>query len=251
MHLHLPKPLHGWREFIGEVGIIVLGVLIALTFEQLVDAWQWREKIGRAEAAMRVELSRDDGPQAYARALIGSCLNQQITRIHDSAGKVPPEQLRQWTATYLPPYHSWDSEAWRVVIASEIGSHMGPDRLIAWSSPYRILPTLTDQEQRESQLVVEMRNALPQSTSPSPSDLQSLQKTAAQLQLINRRFVRTSQLLLARIGANGAQVPLPMQRELTAEARTLYGSCIVVPDLNATPVAGYLGAQLRDAPPSQ
>jgi uncharacterized membrane protein YraQ (UPF0718 family) len=29
MHFHLPKPLHGWREFKGEVGIIVLGVLIA------------------------------------------------------------------------------------------------------------------------------------------------------------------------------------------------------------------------------
>jgi hypothetical protein len=30
MHVHLPKPLHGWRAFAGEVGIIVLGVLIAL-----------------------------------------------------------------------------------------------------------------------------------------------------------------------------------------------------------------------------
>ena len=30
MHFHLPKPLHGWREFAGEVAIIVIGVLIAL-----------------------------------------------------------------------------------------------------------------------------------------------------------------------------------------------------------------------------
>lgn len=28
MEVHLPKPLHGWREFVGEVGIIVLGVLM-------------------------------------------------------------------------------------------------------------------------------------------------------------------------------------------------------------------------------
>ena len=33
MHIHLPKPLHGWRAFLGEVGIIVLGVLIALAAE--------------------------------------------------------------------------------------------------------------------------------------------------------------------------------------------------------------------------
>ena len=28
------KPLHGWRTFWGEVGIIVLGVLIALGAQQ-------------------------------------------------------------------------------------------------------------------------------------------------------------------------------------------------------------------------
>lgn len=27
MHVHLSKPLHGWREFIGEVGMTVIGVL--------------------------------------------------------------------------------------------------------------------------------------------------------------------------------------------------------------------------------
>lgn len=37
MHFHLPKPLHGWRQFVGEVGIIVLGILIALGAEQLVS----------------------------------------------------------------------------------------------------------------------------------------------------------------------------------------------------------------------
>ena len=37
MHFHLPKPLHGWREFAGEVGIIVFGVLIALGAEQVVE----------------------------------------------------------------------------------------------------------------------------------------------------------------------------------------------------------------------
>jgi hypothetical protein len=37
MHFHLPKPLHGWREFVGEVGISVLGVLIALGAEQVIE----------------------------------------------------------------------------------------------------------------------------------------------------------------------------------------------------------------------
>jgi hypothetical protein len=42
---HLPKPLHGWRQFAGEVGIIVVGVLIALGAEQLVEEWRWHERV--------------------------------------------------------------------------------------------------------------------------------------------------------------------------------------------------------------
>ena len=137
MHAHLPKPLHGWRAFLGEIGIIVIGVLIALGAEQLVDEWHWRQKVGDAEAAMRLELAQDDGPQAYGRSLIGPCLDQQIMRIHDSAGHVSSEQLRQWTADYAPPFRTWDSEAWKVVVASDTGSHMQPARLVAWSAPYR------------------------------------------------------------------------------------------------------------------
>src|SRR6185503_13543841 len=57
MHLHLPKPLHGWREFVGEVGIIVLGVLIALGAEQAVEKIHERSQIGELERALRSELA--------------------------------------------------------------------------------------------------------------------------------------------------------------------------------------------------
>ena len=59
MHFHLPKPLHGWREFIGEVGIIVIGVLIALAAEQLVDDLHWRNEVSDFRTAVRAEISGD------------------------------------------------------------------------------------------------------------------------------------------------------------------------------------------------
>jgi hypothetical protein len=34
MKIRYIKPLHGWRAFLGEVGIIVLGVLVALVVGQ-------------------------------------------------------------------------------------------------------------------------------------------------------------------------------------------------------------------------
>jgi hypothetical protein len=59
MHFHLPKPLHGWRELAGEIGIIVVGVLIALSFEQLAVTMQNRSNAHQAREAVRAEVSEN------------------------------------------------------------------------------------------------------------------------------------------------------------------------------------------------
>src|SRR5947209_16910455 len=196
MRFHLPEPLHGWREFIHEITIIVLGGLIALAAQQVVEAFQWRVKVHRAEAAMRLELAEDDGPQAYGRMLIARCLDEQIARIHDGAGHVPASQLRQWVQDYSPPFRGWDVEAWHVVLGSDAGSHMGAERLIQWSSPYRVLVGLTDRNEHERQLSTQLHEALPPSGEPSPADLQEMRRLAAELRNTNFAFSRASQLIL-------------------------------------------------------
>ena len=55
MKLSMPKPLHGWRAFAGEVGVIVLGVLLALGAQQLDETVNQR----REASATRVTLVRE------------------------------------------------------------------------------------------------------------------------------------------------------------------------------------------------
>ena len=38
MHFHLPKPPENWRDLLNEVGVIVIGILIALAREQVVES---------------------------------------------------------------------------------------------------------------------------------------------------------------------------------------------------------------------
>lgn len=61
MHVHLPKPLHGWRAFVGEVGIIVIGVLIALGAEECVRAIHWRAEVHDLRQAFDHELALNLG----------------------------------------------------------------------------------------------------------------------------------------------------------------------------------------------
>jgi hypothetical protein len=65
MRVHLPKPLHGWREFAGEVGIIVVGVLIALGAEQIVEILHWRHVLGDYRAALHDEVAHNIATYSY------------------------------------------------------------------------------------------------------------------------------------------------------------------------------------------
>src|SRR5207248_11547629 len=88
MHLHLPKPLHGWRAFVGEVGIIVIGVLIALGAEQMVSALHDRTEARDAERAIRAELEQNMAKLRSRREKL-SCVVARLNELMaviDSAG---------------------------------------------------------------------------------------------------------------------------------------------------------------------
>jgi inhibitor of KinA sporulation pathway (predicted exonuclease) len=77
MHVHMPKPLHGWREFLGEVGIIVVGVLIALAGEQAVETYHWHHVVAEQRAALHEEI-RDNLSSAKARVLQEPCFQRRL-----------------------------------------------------------------------------------------------------------------------------------------------------------------------------
>lgn len=56
-----PKPLHGWREFIHEIVIVVIGVLLALGGAQLIDALRARSDVASFRASVDQELGRNLG----------------------------------------------------------------------------------------------------------------------------------------------------------------------------------------------
>ena len=80
MHFHLPKPLHGWREFAGEVGIIVVGVLIALGAEQVVETVHWRDEVAAERKSLVAEANDGLGAVA-ARQAQQPCVDRRLREI--------------------------------------------------------------------------------------------------------------------------------------------------------------------------
>jgi hypothetical protein len=129
MHLRLPKPLHGWRAFLGEVGIIVLGVLIALAAQQAVESFQWRAEVDDARKAMAIELSDAIG-QSYERERLSPCIERRLDTISriltraSQTGRLPPVGM-----IGKPLNRTWVDSAWRSTISGQTASHFSRHEL--------------------------------------------------------------------------------------------------------------------------
>ena len=116
MHFHLPKPLHGWREFAGEVGIIVLGVLIALGAEQLAERIHQQQEARQAEQVIRNEIGINLG-RLQSRMGIYGCVRRRLDEVQavldrastDSSFVAPSWIGRPQYWTYLNS--RWDAES--------------------------------------------------------------------------------------------------------------------------------------------
>ena len=130
MHVHLPKPLHGWRAFAGEVGIIVLGVLIALEFEQIAVAINWRHDTEAARRALYQDVA-DNLEEADARQLQQRCIDRRLRELaillkQHAAGH--PSQVHG--AIGRPLFYTGSRASWQIAISSQALAHMPlPEKL--------------------------------------------------------------------------------------------------------------------------
>src|SRR6478672_3832573 len=137
MHFHLPKPLHGWREFSGEIAIIVIGVLIALGAENLIERWHWQEQATIARDSFKDELATA-GIYSYERLAIQPCLQGRIRELADqlrgSAGAWAASPQRVTNRLYLnvmpiayrAPTRPMPRDGWTNAIANGTLNHLPP-----------------------------------------------------------------------------------------------------------------------------
>lgn len=130
MHVHLPKPLHGWRAFLGEVGIIVLGVLIALGFEQFVSALQWRHDTEAARRSLHEDVA-DNLEEASARQFQQRCVDHRLDELailfrQHSSGQ--PIHIRGVIGR--PLFYTGSRATWQIALSSQALAHMPlPEKL--------------------------------------------------------------------------------------------------------------------------
>ena len=128
MDLHKPKAVRNWRELASEIGIIVVGVLIALTAEQVVQWWHWQQKVESAHAAMDQELGRMLS-YSIESSRLGKCADPYVDALEAAILKGDSHAIDN--LRNAPPFagRPWRSTAWQSAMSTQVADHLKPEDL--------------------------------------------------------------------------------------------------------------------------
>jgi hypothetical protein len=243
MHFRLPKPLHGWREFVGEVGIIVIGVLIALGAEQLVATLHWRSEVRETDQRLVREMAMNLS-SAYERFAIDACLRPRLTELRDqllaSGTRWPGSRATlandvyhsEFPSVYRTPDRPWSQTSWRTALSGDNLNHFDAQRVLEFSALHDDVDAL-DKTQAEETRASAMLGDLAFAGPISPADRRADLKSVVMLDSLDARMLYLARQLIDQARTAGINPDPQVSRDNLAQQRNYRGACVTAPPLNA------------------
>lgn len=127
------KPPHGWNAVAWELGIVTLGVLIALFVQQLAEAANWRSKVKDGQERLKAELLIN-GAYMAEQVMVAPCVEAQVQRLakrlEASAGVNDPAPLISsglGVTTLRFPTRPWTAQTWEALQQDGTSNHLPGD----------------------------------------------------------------------------------------------------------------------------
>ena len=235
MEIHKPRPVRNWRELLTEIGVVVIGIAIALSGEQVIEDLRWAHKVREAEGAMRQELA-ENNRDAYFRLASEACAKRDLDHIEsllvasrDHGAPVPV------ITRYSRPLRPWLSDAWENARALQITSHISQQRLTAYSSAYFFPSILRAVQPQERQAVSELNTLTVNAGRLAPAERDRLFVALMKAREFDQETALTAWYLIHQTGALGLRLSADEERQQMAKARAIYGGCVANPDLAKAP----------------
>ena len=242
--------VRSWRDVATEIAIVFVGVLIALYAQQIVDNWEWRDKVRTAEAAMRRELFFDNGPQIYGRAVVHPCLQQRLDAVRAAvqAGKGRGE-IAGMIARVQVDFTSYDSLAVESAFASDVAAHMPQDRLDAYIQAYQMIPTMDRTNTLEAEDLGKLRS-LPRTGGPLTQEEKSRVIEAVEaLRIRDDMMFTAARWTLPAMNQLGGELDPARKQRFMNFARHHYGACAKDLPKGWAPQSGFHPKNYRPGQP--
>ncbi|MGZ3270131.1 MAG: hypothetical protein ACXU71_04055 [Croceibacterium sp.] len=192
MEIHKPKPIHNWRELASEIGVIVVGILIALGLEQAMESWHQHQRFEETTRAINAEL-RQGLASAQIMADMQACQRQQLAALSDAVGKgdrTRAERLLGESKIFQglsAPYSSWTA-----AVASDATNHFDQRQRTYYFSLFYVLEKesnwLSEYYRSQSRLTSLLESGLAQSPAASTDAVAELAEMSSILENMQGAF---------------------------------------------------------------
>ncbi len=230
------KPPHGWNAVVWELGIVTLGVFVALGAEQLVSNWHWQSEVRKSDRRISDELG-DNLVNAYERLAINNCLEPRLAELRDDLIKGKPV----WTGSparfasdiykpmfppvYRTPNRPWPKNVWETALNGEILGHFRPERVAQFAALFDEASSLQHSQSEELDLAASLGDLA--FTGPiSAGERRANLKLVAKLGALNARIVFQSRRILKQAAAARLSPDPKLLEENLDEQRRYRGQCV-------------------------
>ena len=117
MHIHVPKPIHGWKQFFNEVAVIAVGIAIALGGEELLSHWNEERQAEKSLAAIKQEVAINLGNMA-ARMETAECIDRRLAEVAAYVERADESKRPTWVGRP----QTWSMQSGAVAAARSYGS---------------------------------------------------------------------------------------------------------------------------------
>jgi hypothetical protein len=136
MEIHKPKAWHGWREFLKEYVIIVVGVLTALAAEQGVEWLHWRHEVEVEREALHSEIRYNLTTAAFRQSQ-QACIDARLKQIAEVFRRhARGEPLKLTGQVARPPLWTATTGSWDIAVAGQALGHMRQKEKLAYSDAF-------------------------------------------------------------------------------------------------------------------
>ena len=235
MDIHKPKSVHNWRELAKEIGIIVIGVVIALGAEQAVDAIHWMNQVAVGKGALRAAFVRE-ADNAALRATQNDCIAQRLAYLSQVVQQASDSgRLPAITAFGHPPFVPWTIGAWDALVTNGTVSHVPRDTMIQYTLIQQRSAFLSGLSDREEAQWTVLDTMVGPGRRLSDVEAEQLRVTLAQAADSNRYMRRSSESLREAVRATGLLEPSDFAEadRLAAIEKAKAGICHPITDATA------------------
>ena len=221
MYFQLPKPLHGWRQFVGEVGVIVLGVLIAIALEQLVETIHWQGQVRDARGAIGDDMSQTNRAFAF-RVAAHDCIAARLIKLNEIIERSARHQPVPHLGEVMPDIgNALFQNAWQTSRASQTLAHFDRRKLRLYGSYYVGIDSVTSFYGHEVDALTVLRVLEGDPGRLGPSDISGLRVAVRQAMFDNDLIASIAQDSLDTAKSLGVDVPQANRTRLADVCRPL------------------------------